>query len=183
MNKFVPLMVSLFLAVSTQAHAGDLGWAGALSGAGKAMGDSLATYQSMLLQRQLLEERDRMEREREERAYQRQQERERAERLNAEQAERAGYERARAEYLQLLEANRRPTEYQQLMTEDQQTAPAKLLQRHPDWEAVVGPKDSQTPFRTWLATQPAAYQRIILGSWDPNEIGESIDRFKAETQR
>jgi TonB family protein len=32
-----------------------------------------------------------------------------------------------------------------------------------------------------LATQPAEYQRIILDSEDPNVIGESIDRFKAET--
>ncbi|NOS81782.1 MAG: hypothetical protein HOP32_09410 [Nitrospira sp.] len=102
MNKLVLFMVSLFLAVSVQAHAGDLGWAGAFSGAGKAMGDSLAAYQSMLLQQQLLEQRDRMEREREERAYQRQQERERAERLNYEQAARAKYERAQAENLQQL---------------------------------------------------------------------------------
>jgi TonB family protein len=58
---------------------------------------------------------------------------------------------------------------------------AKLSQGHPDWETVVGPQGSQTPYRIWLATQPAEYQRIILDSEDPNVIGESIDRFKAET--
>ena len=94
MNKLVLFMVSLFLAVSVQAHAVDLGWAGAFSGAGKAMGDSLAAYQSVLLQKQLMEERDRMDREREER--------ERAERLNTEQAARAKYERAQAENLEQL---------------------------------------------------------------------------------
>lgn len=63
----------------------------------------------------------------------------------------------------------------------QKTAQEILSKLHPDWEEIVGPKDSKTPYRKWLATQLADYQAIIEESWNPAIVAESISKFKAET--
>lgn len=54
-----------------------------------------------------------------------------------------------------------------------------LADLHEDWEQVVGPKDSHTPYRVWLAAQPQAYQDTIHASRRPAVIAKSIDQFKA----
>lgn len=53
-----------------------------------------------------------------------------------------------------------------------------LTDLHEDWETVVGAKDSQTPYRQWLATQPQEYQDRIAASRRPSEIAKSITKFK-----
>lgn len=53
-----------------------------------------------------------------------------------------------------------------------------LTDLHEDWETVVGPKDSATPYRAWLATQPQAYQDQLHASRRPSIIAQSITKFK-----
>lgn len=53
-----------------------------------------------------------------------------------------------------------------------------LTMQHPDWKAVVGAPESETPYRTWLKTQPAAYQQSVLDTWRPAEASASIQLFK-----
>ena len=69
-NKLV--LASILVFMSGSAHAMDLGWAGAMSGAGKALADSASQWQALEAQQALMEQQARIEREREERAYQRQ---------------------------------------------------------------------------------------------------------------
>lgn len=59
----------------------------------------------------------------------------------------------------------------------------RLLSReYPDWREVIGltadDKPVQTPYREWLAQQPADYQQTVGSSWDADVIGESVKRFK-----
>lgn len=72
------ILISLALVVGIQgiASAQDLGMAGAVSGAGQAMSQSLMLMQSGMMQQALQEQRAKAEREREERMYQYQRERE-----------------------------------------------------------------------------------------------------------
>lgn len=53
-----------------------------------------------------------------------------------------------------------------------------LTMQHPDWKAVVGAPESETPYRTWLKTQPTAYQQSVLDTWRPAEASASIQLFK-----
>jgi hypothetical protein len=55
----------------------------------------------------------------------------------------------------------------------------RLTDRHEDWQEVIGGSDATTPYRTWLQSQDPVYRTKIFGSWDPREIGKSIDKFKA----
>lgn len=61
-----------------------------------------------------------------------------------------------------------------------------LAREHNDWRQVVGISDDgkpvETPYRQWLAKQPAEYQTRVGGSWDHQVVGESISRFKKESQ-
>lgn len=77
------ILVGLALFISGPAHAGDLGWAGALSGAGNAMGQSMQQMQNAIIQKELMrrqaeaqqqrdEQQARWERERQEQAFQHQ---------------------------------------------------------------------------------------------------------------
>ena len=66
--------------------------------------------------------------------------------------------------------------------EEHQRAKEMLSMWHPDWQKIVGPKGSMTPYRIWLARQPEAYRTKIEGSRDPTDISLSIDKFKAETK-
>lgn len=60
-----------------------------------------------------------------------------------------------------------------------------LAEAYPDWDVIVGrppTADSQpveTPWRTWLATQPAEYQKKIGETKSPAVVQASIDKFKA----
>lgn len=69
----------------------------------------------------------------------------------------------------------------QLDTEHRQ-AIKMLSRRYPDWAEIVGPENSQTEYRKWLAKQPPEYQAKILDSWNPGEVANSIDKFKKETK-
>jgi uncharacterized protein YheU (UPF0270 family) len=53
-----------------------------------------------------------------------------------------------------------------------------LTDLHEDWEEVVGPEGSATPYRQWLATQPKDYQDKINASQRPGVIAKSIDKFR-----
>jgi hypothetical protein len=50
--------------------------------------------------------------------------------------------------------------------------------QHEGWKEIVGPKDSDTAYRRWLKTQGAEYERKLLTSTDPVEIGKSLTKFK-----
>lgn len=59
---------------------------------------------------------------------------------------------------------------------------------HPDWRDIVGAVDVTTtqpdpnnPFRRWLATKDASYQRRINGSQSADVIGSAITTFRKET--
>jgi len=51
----------------------------------------------------------------------------------------------------------------------------RLTDLHPDWREIAGPKDSQTDYRTWLATQPDG--ATVLESSNPREVAKSLTRF------
>lgn len=61
-----------------------------------------------------------------------------------------------------------------------------LAREHNDWRDVVGltadGKAVPTPYRDWLAKQPAEYQTRVGSSWDHQVVGESITRFKRESE-
>jgi len=59
---------------------------------------------------------------------------------------------------------------------------SRLLSReHPDWREVVdaGKPDSKNPYRTWLAAQPAEYQKLVNDTFDSSVISEALTKFKA----
>lgn len=58
-----------------------------------------------------------------------------------------------------------------------------LTKEHSDWREIVGPKESDTPFRQWLSTQPEDYQNHVSASWDSEVIGEAIDKFKVTQKK
>jgi hypothetical protein len=63
-----------------------------------------------------------------------------------------------------------------------------LTRAYPDWDKIVGrpptpdaPPDENAPFRIWLKTQPAEYQKEIRESRSPLDVKEAIDKWRAET--
>lgn len=54
-----------------------------------------------------------------------------------------------------------------------------LESQHEGWRALVGPKDSDTPYRRWLKAEGTDYETRLLSSNDPVEIGRSIAKFKS----
>lgn len=53
---------------------------------------------------------------------------------------------------------------------------------HPDWRKIVGAgetHDPNNPYRKWVKTQSAEYQKLINETDSAIVIGRSIDRFKA----
>jgi hypothetical protein len=61
---------------------------------------------------------------------------------------------------------------------------AKLLTSlHPDWETVVGPKDSTTEFRAWLHLKGPLEEARVLDSWDGLDLAKSINQFKTEIKK
>lgn len=55
---------------------------------------------------------------------------------------------------------------------------SRLAKKEKGWREIVGDPLSQTPYRQWLAQQPADYQSSINHSKDADEILESITAFK-----
>lgn len=70
---------------------------------------------------------------------------------------------------------------QQVTALDEAREVKRLARKMPDWQAVVGGEQSNTPYRQWLAKQPADYQQTINTSNDSDEIIDSITRFRAES--
>lgn len=66
-----------------------------------------------------------------------------------------------------------------LKKQSEKLAMDTLTKQHADWNTVIGPKDSQTEFRTWLSTQPHTYAETFLDSWDPAVVAEGLSKFKA----
>lgn len=50
---------------------------------------------------------------------------------------------------------------------------------YPTWREIVGSKDSDTPYRKWLATQPAEYHQKVISTDSASIIGKSIAKFEA----
>jgi len=59
-----------------------------------------------------------------------------------------------------------------------QVAVDRLTDKHENWQEITGAADATTPYRTWLQAQQPAYRAHILATWDPREIGKSIDAFQ-----
>lgn len=63
-----------------------------------------------------------------------------------------------------------------------------LEEDHKDWRNVVGAvgadekPDPEHPFRAWLATKDAAYQKRVNETLSAAVISREIDRFRAETK-
>lgn len=57
----------------------------------------------------------------------------------------------------------------------------RLTDMHENWQEIAGPKDSQTPYRQWLAQQPNGAQ--VLHSDNPRDVGKSITAFLTEEKR
>lgn len=57
----------------------------------------------------------------------------------------------------------------------------RLTDLHENWREIAGTKDSQTPYRQWLSTQPDGAK--VLESDDPRVVGKSITAFLASQKR
>lgn len=63
-----------------------------------------------------------------------------------------------------------------------------LLEAYPNYREILGSPDvtdgppKETPWRKWLATQPADYQEKTLATWSPAEVKASIDKFTNDTK-
>lgn len=55
----------------------------------------------------------------------------------------------------------------------------ELTENHPNWNEVIGPVGTKTPYREWLGQQPGAYQALVANSWRASTVGRSIERFEA----
>ena len=55
----------------------------------------------------------------------------------------------------------------------------ELSENHPNWNEMIGPVGTKTPYREWLGNQPAAYQMLVANSWRASTVGRSIERFEA----
>lgn len=67
----------------------------------------------------------------------------------------------------------------QVLTERETIAKDLLTDQREDWETIVGPKDSDTPFRQWLAVQPLDYQKQVRETWRPGILVKAIEKFEA----
>lgn len=54
----------------------------------------------------------------------------------------------------------------------------QLTDQREDWEEVVGHKDSNTPFRQWLAVQPLEYQQKVRTTTRPGVLLRAIEKFE-----
>lgn len=55
-----------------------------------------------------------------------------------------------------------------------------LEDAYPTWREVTGAPDSSTPYRQWLAKQPADYQHKLGSTNSAAVIGRSIEKFEKE---
>jgi len=52
-----------------------------------------------------------------------------------------------------------------------------LADEYPDWEKIIGPTGSKTEFRTWLANEPAEYQKKVNTSQRAIVVAKALNRF------
>lgn len=169
MTLFLVLLLVLF---NSTAWAMDLGVAGGISGAGQGLSQSMSQMQTFAAQAFLQAERERMDREREERAYQAQIERD----------ERAYQHQLKMQQLQQQQRARPTPQAVASQPTTMQIETAKLDKLRPGWRQIVGPQPTKeypelSPYRAWLAKQPKAYQRRLDQSVNAEEINESIGEF------
>ena len=62
-------------------------------------------------------------------------------------------------------------------SDKKQEAIDTLTKMHPTWQAEVGPKDSDTEYRKWLATQPYHFATEALSTWDANTVADALNKF------
>lgn len=53
----------------------------------------------------------------------------------------------------------------------------------PGWREILGAESSQTPFRQWIATQPADYSEFVMGTKNPQVMAGAMQRFFAYEQQ
>ena len=83
-----------------------------------------------------------------------------------------------------------PAKFETMMADYTRKRELEALEdAHPDWRQIVGAVDATTqqpdpnhPFRKWLATQPAAYQKRLNDSESCTVISRAISRFQQETK-
>ncbi len=72
---------------------------------------------------------------------------------------------------------------QRIRARDESRAIEQMTKRRTNWDEIVGPADSKTPYRQWLGTQTPEYQRMIAETWDPEVVDKSIDTFLKQSQQ
>ncbi len=58
----------------------------------------------------------------------------------------------------------------------------RMDELEPEWEIIAGKEGESTPFRQWLAAQPADYQKVVKDTWDPKVLAKAISKFKEDTK-
>jgi len=54
-----------------------------------------------------------------------------------------------------------------------------LEDAHPTWREITGERNSNTPYRQWLAAQPAEYQQKLNSTNSAQVLSRSIEKFEA----
>lgn len=57
-----------------------------------------------------------------------------------------------------------------------------LAELRPDWQTVVGPEGSKTPFRDWLDTQPKAYADKVASTRRASVLAQALQKFDDDTK-
>ncbi len=165
------IAVMLVISLVAKVEAGDLSAAGAVSGFGQGLANSLSMIQAGMMQQALIEEQARLERDR------------------IVQLQRYQLERDKLQYQREIE--RQQTQYKHTENKRVSEQPAqdqsrehdeairRLEKIHPDWRQVTAPG---SPYRQWLAAQPASYQQLVNTTWDPQIVIISIDQFRLTQQ-
>lgn len=55
----------------------------------------------------------------------------------------------------------------------------ELEDARPNWRTITGTPEAKTPYRVWLATQPAEYQAKLASTNSAMVIARSLDKFEA----
>lgn len=55
----------------------------------------------------------------------------------------------------------------------------ELEDARPNWRSITGTPESKTPYRLWLAAQPAEYQAKLASTNSATVIARSLDKFEA----
>ena len=182
--RYASLLLLIFFA-ALPGRAFCLDWGGGLSAMGGALSNTANALMQQELQRQLLEQQH----------QQQMQEIQAQHDLQMQQLEEQ--RRFLIEQQQQLEADRQRAQQAQQKQRVAVAASnaidaaqmAHLAKTYPDWREIVGAvdiskqqPDPNNPFRKWLATRNAAYQKKINDTNSPREIEKAIVLFRASTK-